>query len=54
MASHSFVFASLDGQAIGIFAIHFRRECPGENDRRGSNKEQAKQSSPAEVEALYH
>jgi len=54
MESHSFVFASLDGQAIVFFAIHFRREFPGKIYGRDGSKSQAKQSSPAKVEALYH
>jgi hypothetical protein len=54
MDSHSFVFASLDGQTIGFFAIRFRREFPGNIYRRGGRKKQAKQSSPAKVKAWYH
>jgi hypothetical protein len=54
MESHSFVFASLDGQAIGFFAVHFRWEFSGRIDGRDGSKSQAKYSSPAKVEALYH
>jgi len=54
MESHSFVFASLDGQTIGFFAIHFRREFSGKIYGRDCSKSQAKYTSPAKVEALYH
>jgi len=54
MDGHSFVFASLDGQAIGCFAIRFPSEFPGKIYGRGGSKKQAKQSSPAKVKAWYH
>jgi hypothetical protein len=38
MESHSFVFASLDGQTIGFFAIRFWREFPGRIDAHEGSK----------------
>jgi hypothetical protein len=51
---HAFVFAPLDGQAIGCFAICFRSDFPGKIYRRGGTEKQAKQFSPAKVKAWYH
>jgi hypothetical protein len=54
MDIHPFVFGSLDGQTILVFASRMQRVFVGTIYRRDGRKKQAKQSSPAKVKVLYH